>query len=222
MRIITKEERFNTSAGGWLESYHVFNFNRNFLPDRNGFGRVLVINDDVIAAKSGFPMHSHSHMEILTYIIEGQITHEDSMGNRDTIYAGEMQLMSVGGGVEHSERNEGDTSTRLLQIWILPDAYYSESRYMTVVPDAHGKRLVDRNTTPAIRADVTVEVCSNREEVSVHGSATQGTLIYIIHGNVEYQGEVYGTGDTFLLDIGEKFECISKEGYEYLKIHTSE
>lgn len=220
MRIIKKEERF-VSRASWLESFHVFNFNRYFLPDRGGFGRVLVINDDVIAAHSGFPFHSHSHMEIVTYIISGQITHEDSMGNRDTIHEGKMQLMSVGEGVEHAEQNEGDTPTRLLQVWILPDEYYQDSSYMTVLPSEDGKRVISRSTQPYIRSSVEIQVHHERKELSVHGDHMQGVLIYIIHGHVEYAGSTYGTGDTFLISPGEKVEFSSTSGYEYLEIITT-
>lgn len=221
MRIITKEERFITKTE-WLESHHVFNFNRNYLPDRNGFGRVLVVNDDIVAAHAGFPTHAHSHMEIVTYIVEGQITHEDSMGNRDTIHSGEMQLMSVGGRVEHSEFNEGDRATRLLQVWILPENEYDTSHYMTVLPDREGKRIIDVNTTPAIRSHIEMVISRNTEQISLHGSQLYNTLIYIIHGQVSCQDKIYGTGDTFLLSRGEVVEFSSKDGYEYLSIMDTE
>lgn len=86
------------------------------------FGALRVINDDLVAAQTGFDMHPHRDMEIISYVVDGALTHEDSMGNRGTIERGHVQYMSAGTGVFHSEHNLGDETLRLLQIWILPDA----------------------------------------------------------------------------------------------------
>jgi redox-sensitive bicupin YhaK (pirin superfamily) len=106
---------------GWLDAHHHFSFANYHDPGRMGWGALRVWNDDAIAPGAGFPPHPHADMEIITYVREGAITHQDSLGNRGRTGAGDVQVMSAGSGVRHAEYNlEGET-TRLFQIWILPD-----------------------------------------------------------------------------------------------------
>lgn len=112
-------ERFHSQLD-WLDSWHTFSFSGHYDPAWLGFGPLRVINDDTIAAGRGFGMHAHSDMEIITVMIEGQLNHRDSMGNSGVIRAGDVQRMSAGTGIVHSEVNEGSTPCRLLQIWIEP------------------------------------------------------------------------------------------------------
>ena len=115
---------FNTLGGanhGWLNARHHFSFASYYDPARMSWGRLRVWNDDEIAAKSGFPPHPHADMEIITYVRTGAITHEDSMGNKGRTGAGDVQVMSAGTGVRHSEFNLEDEVTTLFQIWIETD-----------------------------------------------------------------------------------------------------
>lgn len=105
---------------GWLKATHHFSFARYWNPDRTGFGSLLVINDDTIAAQNGFGKHPHDNMEIITYVRSGAITHKDSMGNEGRTGAGDVQVMSAGRGVIHAEHNLEDEDTTLYQIWIRP------------------------------------------------------------------------------------------------------
>jgi redox-sensitive bicupin YhaK (pirin superfamily) len=106
---------------GWLDARHHFSFADYHDPARMGWGAIRVWNDDAIAARSGFPPHPHRDMEIITYVRAGAITHEDSLGNRGRTGAGDVQVMSAGTGVRHSEYNLEDDETRIFQIWILPE-----------------------------------------------------------------------------------------------------
>ncbi|WP_339915055.1 pirin family protein [uncultured Brevundimonas sp.] len=106
---------------GWLNAKHHFSFADYYDPKRMSWGRLRVWNDDEIAAQSGFPPHPHSDMEIITYVRTGAITHEDSMGNKGRTEAGDVQVMSAGTGVRHSEANLEDETTTLFQIWIETD-----------------------------------------------------------------------------------------------------
>src|SRR5580765_8335395 len=106
---------------GWLNARHHFSFADYYDPSRMGWGRIRVWNDDQIAAKSGFPPHPHRDMEIITYVREGAITHQDSMGNQGRTGPGDVQVMSAGTGVRHAEYNLEPELTRLFQIWIEPD-----------------------------------------------------------------------------------------------------
>ena len=116
--------RFDSLGGadhGWLKARHHFSFANYYDPSRMGWGRLRVWNDDEIAARSGFPPHPHADMEIITYVRTGAITHEDSMGNKGRTGAGDVQVMSAGTGVRHSEFNLEDEDTTLFQIWIETD-----------------------------------------------------------------------------------------------------
>jgi redox-sensitive bicupin YhaK (pirin superfamily) len=106
---------------GWLNARHHFSFADYHDPRRMGWGAIRVWNDDEIAARSGFPPHPHADMEIITYVREGAITHQDSMGNQGRTGAGDVQVMSAGTGVRHAEYNLEDEKTTLFQIWVLTD-----------------------------------------------------------------------------------------------------
>ena len=114
-------ERFHSQLD-WLDSWHSFSFAGHHDPAWMGFGPLRVINDDTIAAGRGFGMHPHRDMEIITVMVEGELHHRDSMGHAEVLRAGEVQRMSAGTGVVHSEINDGDQPCRLLQIWIEPSA----------------------------------------------------------------------------------------------------
>ncbi len=105
---------------GWLKAKHHFSFADYYDPSRVHWGNLRVWNDDEIASRTGFPPHPHRNMEIITYVREGAITHEDSMGNKGRTEAGDVQVMSAGSGIRHSEYNLEDETTRIFQIWILP------------------------------------------------------------------------------------------------------
>ncbi len=107
---------------GWLDARHHFSFANYHDPARMAWGRIRVWNDDTIAGKSGFPPHGHRDMEIITYVRSGAITHQDSLGNKGRTVAGDVQVMSAGSGVQHSEFNLEDEATTLFQIWIESDA----------------------------------------------------------------------------------------------------
>lgn len=105
---------------GWLDAKHHFSFAGYHDPARVHWGNLRVWNDDTIAPKTGFPPHPHNDMEIITYVREGAITHEDSLGNKGRTEAGDVQVMSAGTGIRHSEYNLEDVTTKIFQIWILP------------------------------------------------------------------------------------------------------
>ena len=106
---------------GWLNARHHFSFASYYDPQRMNWGRLRVWNDDEIAPHAGFPTHPHQNMEIITYVRRGAITHKDSLGNEGRTEAGDVQVMSAGTGIAHSEFNLEDTTTQLFQIWIEPD-----------------------------------------------------------------------------------------------------
>jgi quercetin 2,3-dioxygenase len=122
-------EKLGHANHGWLDAHHHFSFARYWNPDRVEFGTLRVINDDKVAAGKGFEAHPHNNMEIITYVRQGAITHKDSMGNTGRTGAGDVQVMSAGTGVVHSEHNLENEDTRLYQIWIEPNEHNVAPRW---------------------------------------------------------------------------------------------
>ncbi|KZL90383.1 pirin family protein [Clostridium magnum] len=116
-----ESRNMGSSNLGWLRSKFHFSFAEYYNPDNMNFGVLRVINDDLVEAGTGFDTHPHRNMEIISYVVNGELTHGDSMGNKNTITRGHVQYMSAGTGVYHSEHNLGKEELRFLQIWILPD-----------------------------------------------------------------------------------------------------
>ncbi|MDR3075679.1 MAG: pirin family protein [Synergistaceae bacterium] len=113
--------KMGRSRQGWLDSYFHFSFAEYHNPDNIQFGVLRVLNDDRVQPGEGFDTHPHKNMEIISYVVEGELSHADSMNNEETLTRGQVQYMSAGTGVFHSEYNRGETLLRFLQIWILPD-----------------------------------------------------------------------------------------------------
>jgi len=131
MMEITKLEDLGAAEHGWLSARYHFSFAEYMDPTRMGFGPLKVWNDDVIRAGTGFPMHPHRDMEIITYIRSGAISHEDSLGNTGRTVAGDVQVISAGTGIVHAEYNHEDEDTTLFQIWIYPDKRGYDPRWET-------------------------------------------------------------------------------------------
>lgn len=127
---IHKSENRGKTHIDWLESYHSFSFGHYYDPDNIQFGPIRVLNDDIIAPGAGFPTHPHNNMEIVTISLEGELAHEDSTGGKGVIRPGEVQRMTAGKGVYHSEfNNSDDNPAHILQIWFIPDKAGYEPSY---------------------------------------------------------------------------------------------
>ena len=121
---------------GWLNAYHSFSFASWYSPERVQFGTLRVLNDDTVAAGMGFGEHGHDNMEIITIPLEGNLAHKDSMGNAETIKTGDVQVMSAGTGIQHSEFNPNqDQNTKLFQIWLFPKTRNVVPRYQQITLD---------------------------------------------------------------------------------------
>jgi quercetin 2,3-dioxygenase len=191
---------------GWLKTFHTFSFGEYRNPGFMGYRSLRVINDDRVQPGEGFPTHFHRDMEILTYILKGSLEHKDSMGTGAVIQTGELQYMSAGSGVEHSEFNPSESDeVHLLQIWILPDRSGYEPRYQQINPkksDRNGKlQLVaspdGRDGSIAIRqnAELYLSVLSHDERAKYPLSPDSYYWLHLAKGELEWGGTRFREGD---------------------------
>ncbi len=160
---------------GWLLAKHHFSFGEYYNPNKMGFGVLRVINDDTIQPKSGFDMHPHKNMEIITYIRHGAITHIDNQGNKGVTKAGDVQVMSAGSGIFHSEYNLEDTVTQLYQIWIKPNKLNVEPRWET---KAFPKHSSDKALTLLVSGDKSDDALFIHQDAKIYaGLLKSGTSI---------------------------------------------
>ena len=203
---IRRSDERGHARHGWLESRHTFSFADYYDPAHMGFRSLRVINQDQVAPLGGFPTHPHRDMEIFSYVLEGQLAHRDSMGNERVLKPGEVQLMSAGRGVTHSEYNpSADEKTHFLQIWIQPRERGIEPRYTewkpTPASEAGAKTLLisadgrDDSATITQDADVYRLRLQPGENVSHTLAPGRGLWLQVIHGRVDLGGQELAPGD---------------------------
>lgn len=191
---------------GWLDTYHTFSFGEYHDPAHMGFRSLRVINEDFVAPGEGFGTHPHRDMEILTYVLEGALAHRDSMGNGSTIRPGEVQRMSAGTGVTHSEHNhEKAGATHLLQIWILPDRPGHPPSYeQKAFADAERRdalRLVasgdgrSGSVTLHQDADLYATLLAPGGRVEHRPAPGRGQWVQVARGEIALNGVALGPGD---------------------------
>ena len=191
---------------GWLDTRHHFSFADYYNPKRMSWGQLRVWNDDSIAARSGFPPHPHRDMEIITYVRSGAITHEDNLGNRGRTEAGDVQVMSAGTGIAHSEMNEEDVATQIFQIWIMPDEKGLPPSWGTK-PFPKGERsgsfvtlasgLPGDTDALAIRANARLVAATLKAGQSTEYQIAPGRKVYLVpaSGQIEINGVAAAAGD---------------------------
>ncbi|MBP1133040.1 MULTISPECIES: pirin family protein [unclassified Serratia (in: enterobacteria)] len=205
MIYLRKAEDRGHANHGWLDSWHTFSFANYYDADFMGFSALRVINEDMIDAGQGFGTHPHKDMEILTYVLSGTVEHQDSMGNKEQIQAGEFQIMSAGTGVRHSEYNgNNDRPLHLYQIWIIPDQVGLEPRYEQRMFDApQGRQLVlspdAREGSLKVFQDMTLSrwALNKDEQAACPIEAGRRVWIQVVRGKVVVNGQQAGTSDAF-------------------------
>lgn len=184
---------------GWLDTYHTFSFASYRDPAHVHFGPIRVINDDTVAGGGGFPHHPHDNMEILTYVLEGALAHRDSMGNGETINAGDVQIMSAGTGVTHSEFNASETDpVKLLQIWIFPRDKNIAPRYeQKTLPVQDGLTVIaspgGSESGVDIKQDIVVYRWNGEGEINV--PSMNGLYVHVIAGEIVHEDATLKAGD---------------------------
>ncbi|GBQ14946.1 pirin family protein [Komagataeibacter rhaeticus] len=224
-------DRLGHANHGWLDARHHFSFASYHDPARMHWGALRVWNDDMIAPGTGFGTHPHRDMEIITYVREGAITHQDSLGNTGRTEAGDVQVMSAGTGIRHSEYNRDDVPTRLFQIWIMPDrAGHAPSWGTRAFPrdDRAGRFVVlasgSRDDTDAlpINTDARVLGATLRKGQVVEYPLGTGRLGYLVpaRGAVEIEGMRVGERDGAAISATDILRVRALEDAEVVLVDT--
>ena len=212
---------------GWLKSYHSFSFAGYYDPDHMGFGNLRVINEDRVAAGRGFGTHSHQDMEIISYVLSGQLAHKDSMGNVKTIPPGDVQRMSAGTGVQHSEFNyEEKQTTHFLQIWIEPNVKGIAPGYeQKTFSDAEKRGILRLVASPdglqnsvLIHADAKIYagLFNGTENASLALNPRRKTYVHVVRGALEVEGQLLQAGDAALIQAQDSLELTNGQDAEVL------
>ncbi|MDU4091938.1 MAG: pirin family protein [Pantoea sp.] len=207
MIYLRKAEERGHANHGWLDSWHTFSFANYYDANFMGFSALRVINEDVIAGGQGFGTHPHKDMEILTYVLSGTVEHQDSMGNKEQIPAGEFQIMSAGTGVRHSEYNASSSEPlHLYQIWIIPEKTGIEPRYdQRRFADITGRQLIlspdARDGSLKVYQDMTLSrwVLKAGESDSVALDPARRIWIQVVKGNVQVNDQPVTTSDALAI-----------------------
>ena len=232
MLFLRKSQDRGYADHGWLKSFHSFSFAGYHDPRFMGWGNLRVINEDRVAAGMGFGKHGHRNMEIISYVLSGELAHEDSMGNIKGIPPGDVQRMSAGSGVTHSEFNHAkDQTTHFLQIWIEPN--------VSEIPPSY-----EQKTIPAIEKDGKLRLIASPEgkdgAVKIHADAKvyaglftgsqaatvqlnpkRKAYVHLISGALEINGQPLNAGDALLIENEGELEIKNGKGAEVLVFDLS-
>jgi redox-sensitive bicupin YhaK (pirin superfamily) len=227
MQEIRRSNERGYADHGWLKSYHTFSFADYYDPQHVQFGPLRVINEDRVAAGGGFGTHGHSDMEIISYVLDGELAHKDSLGNGSTIRPGDVQRMSAGTGVRHSEFNPSPTqAVHFLQIWIQPGSKgiapsYEEKRF-----EAQQKRGRLRLIASATGAQESVTL---HQDVNLYAGLFDGSesaslsladgrkiYVHVARGSIEANGETLNAGDALQLTATKELELTNGRDAEVL------
>lgn len=218
--IVYKSESRGKANHGWLQSFHSFSFANYYNPDRMNFGALRVLNDDYVAPGMGFSKHPHNNMEIVSIPLEGELKHQDSMNNTTLIKSGEVQIMSAGTGVFHSEMNNSHKeAVKFLQIWVMPEKQNITPEYDQQVFDIKGrknefqtvvspKKSGDKGVKINQRAWFTrIDLDENLEKTYTLHDSKNGVYMFLLEGKLEIAGfslekrDAIGVIDKDIIDI---------------------
>ena len=215
--IIHRANQRGAAEHGWLHSHFSFSFAEYYNPSRMGFGALRVINDDIVEAGEGFGMHPHRDMEIISIVTKGVLIHKDSFGNHGEVHAGEIQYMSAGEGVLHSEFASKEESAALFQIWIHPNEkggkpLYNQRDFRDVTKSNQWVTLVSpdgRDNSIAIRQDAfiaTTEMDEGKTISLAPSSPNRGKLVLVVEGEIKIDGMTLETRDEVQITEEKAYE----------------
>ncbi|MEO0436754.1 MAG: pirin family protein [Pseudomonadota bacterium] len=225
--VVRKAEERGQADFGWLKSAHTFSFGRYFDQQHMGFGVLRVINEDRVVPGRGFDEHPHQNMEILSYVVSGALEHRDSMGNGSIIRPGDLQRMSAGTGVVHSEYNaSGDEPVHFLQIWIEPEqqgiAPGYEQKHFSPSARSGQLRLIasrsgrDGSVSLAQDVDIYASLLDQKGRVVYELAADRSSWIQIVAGAVKVNGAALQAGDGLAIHSASEIEISAEQDSEFL------
>ncbi|MCF7804456.1 MAG: pirin family protein [Candidatus Marinimicrobia bacterium] len=227
IRKIPAEDRHYQEMG-WLKTHWLFSFSNYFDPENVQFGNLRVFNDDYVEPHSGFQTHPHSEMEIVTIVMSGTITHKDSMGNEISISPGEIQRMTAGTGVRHSEMNDGDDPLKFYQIWFIPDEKglepdYGQKKFAT---EAYRNSLTpvvssdSQNGALDINASITIyrSIADPGQTFEYPIEENRGVFLYVTDGELDINGTTFSTKDQARVSEESKIVIEAKQETQFIMI----
>ncbi len=222
--------RYHASPVQWLSSYFLFSFADYYDPKNMHFGPLRVFNDDTVAPQNGFPQHPHSEMEIVTLVLDGEVSHEDTMGNRTAITAGEVQRMSAGTGLAHSEMNRQDKPLHLYQLWFMPgtkglapsyeqkDLNFLKARKNELVPLVTGQRVLEDVVFINSNSTVYWANLSAEKTITYKTFPIRFTFIYVKEGAIFVNGTELGPNDQARLTAEDVVEIEATRDAQFILI----
>jgi quercetin 2,3-dioxygenase len=224
---IHKSSSRGAADHGWLQSNHSFSFGQYYNPEAMGFGPLLVINEDRVQPGKGFGTHGHEDMEIITYVLNGSLEHKDSMGTGSVIQYGDVQRMSAGTGVRHSEFNHSNTErVHFLQIWIEPNVksiapsyeekhFSSESKVgrLRLIASPDGK---DGSVLIHQDAYLYASILNAADQVQHQLQADRSAYVHVVRGQVDVNGNTLKTGDALKIKDVSLIEFTNANDVEFL------
>ena len=225
---VIRYEDLGMANHGWLKARHHFSFARYYDPQRMGFGALRVVNDDIILAGAGFDMHPHANMEIITYVRKGAITHRDSQGNKGRTEAGNVQVMSAGTGVYHSEFNLENEDTKLYQIWIEPNKQNIEPAWdahefpkgttneLTLLVSGDGKAPLN------IQQDARIYAGRLEQDAVLSHTVKHQAYVLVSEGEIQLNGKALKAGDAAEATETKQLKIIANSEAEILVIDVPE
>jgi len=222
------DERGKTDQG-WLKANFSFSFSRYYNPDRVSFGKLVVLNDDTIAPGKGFGAHPHENMEVISIPTYGELTHKDNTGSEEVIFSNQIQVMSAGSGITHSEYNHSKSQeAKLFQIWIEPSKLNVEPRHETKTLNLEKNKIVkivsgnkDKNTL-FIYQDASVHLgeFDKNETVSFKTKENRGTFIMVTEGSAKIEGELLNKRDSIEIKETNEIKIETTKDTKILVIDT--
>ncbi|MEZ0316457.1 MAG: pirin family protein [Methylophilaceae bacterium] len=224
---LTKSNRRGSADHGWLQSNHSFSFGSYFNQEEMGFGPLRVINEDRVQPAQGFGTHGHQDMEIITYVLSGALEHKDSLGTGSVIHYGDVQRMSAGTGVRHSEFNHSkEERVHFLQIWIEPNVKgippsYEEKHFATTSKTGRLRLIASsdgRDDSVLIHQDASIYASILDKDDTADYSLAVNRLAYVhlIRGKLEVNGIVLSTGDALKINDLSRIEFRNAQDAEFL------
>jgi redox-sensitive bicupin YhaK (pirin superfamily) len=225
---IVRAKNRHFSDFGWLKTYWLFSFASYYDPQNIQFGPLRVFNDDLVLPGTGFPTHPHEEMEIITLVLDGEMTHKDSMGNETVIRPGDVQRMSAGTGLTHSEYNLSEQPVHFYQVWILPDIarlepsydqrnFSPDQWYNTLLPVASGQGMEE---TVSFHTDATIYRSSLEAGSSLDVEQFPGrrVFIYLTEGELSFDGFRLFSSDQARIDSDRSFSIQAETDAEFILI----